>query len=110
MIRNPGYELELPDRTIRLKLDWAAMAAAEDQGVDLLNGGMSRATGLATLLWACAAESQPEMTREDWLGILLRHGEACGLAVASLFARYGAPESADPAGEAEAADGATAKS
>ena len=109
MTFNPGYTLELPDRQIQLKMDWAAIATAEAEGFDLLNGAFDKATGVAAFLWACGRGDAPDLTKEHWLALLLRHGEACGLAVASLFARYGAPEEAAPAGEAKAADGETAK-
>lgn len=107
-MRNAGFDLVLPDRTIKLKLDFAAMEAAEAEGLDLLNGGLGKATGVATFLWAVGQDAAPDLTRDDWLAILLTNGEQCGVAVASLYARYGWPGGKDeeqPAGESGAANG-----
>ena len=107
-MRHASYTFKLADREIELKLNFAALEQAEAEGLDLLNGGLDKATGVATFLWAVGRDSAPDLTRDDWLGILFAHGEACGVAVSALYSRYGWPQSAPgdaPAGESGAAKG-----
>jgi len=90
--------IQAGDEQITLQLNFRTLALAKAGGVNLLGGadlGAMDPLDLAVLVRAFATPAHPDMTEDQALALLIRHGSACTAAITELAQHF--------AGSAEAA-------
>lgn len=74
---------------ITLVMNFRTIALAEDEAPDVVTAfgsGKPKLSGMATLVWAFARPAHPDLTLDDALAIVMRHGKAAGEALGKVFA------------------------
>lgn len=93
-------QFELEGETITLRLNFRAIALAEQHGIDLLNDGAAdlRPTQAATLLKCLCVQDHPEWTEDHALAVVVRAPEQMRDALLKLFTEYGGKASGNAKG------------
>lgn len=82
---------EVEGEPISLRLNFRAIALAEANGIDLLNGSVSEMnlTQAVVLLKCLGAQDQPEFTEDHWLAVVRAEPDKMKKALVDLFEQYG---------------------
>ena len=82
---------EVEGEPITLRLNFRAIAQAEQDGIDLLGQGVPdlTLTKAVLLLKALGAQEQPDFTEDHWLAIVRTAPEDMRNALVKLFEEYG---------------------
>ena len=99
---------EVEGESISLRFNFRAIAMAEENGIDLMNGAVAELslTKAVVLLKCLGAQDQPDYTEDHWLGVVREEPEGMRDALIKLFENYGGK----PEGNAPAAKGRKRKS
>lgn len=85
---------------ISLRFNFRAIAMAEENGIDLMNGAVNELslTKAVILLKCLGAQDHPDFTEDHWLGVVRAEPEGMRDALIKLFESYGGkPEGNAPA-------------
>ena len=92
---------EAEGETLTLQMNFRTIALAEDAKPDVVNsfsrGGKPTLSGVAALIWAFAQPAHPELSQDQALALVMRHGEAAGAALAEVFRAGTATAGGEPA-------------
>ena len=82
---------EVEGEAITLRFNFRAISLAEDNGIDLLNGGVNELslTKAVILLKCLGAQDHPEYTEDHWLAVVRAEPEGMRKALIKLFSDYG---------------------
>lgn len=82
---------EAGGESIALRLNFRSLSLLEAAGLDLFSqAGIAMTLGKTAIMCRClAVNDHPAMTDDEALAIAARHGEAFGLAVLGLIAKFG---------------------
>lgn len=82
---------EVEGEPITLRLNFRAIALAEENGIDLLafNGGGLTPTKSAILIKCLAIQDHPDFTEDHTLALVARAPDALAKALIDLFTSYG---------------------
>lgn len=100
---------EVEGETITLRLDWQSIAMMEDMAVSLFSADGLNLTlsKCATLVKCMTVSTKPEMTLDEALAIVVKHGIAeVGGIILELIAKFGGKPDEGSEGNVEAATAA----
>ena len=82
---------EVEGETISLRFNFRAIAMAEENGIDLLNGAVNELslTKAVVLLKCLGAQDQPDYTEDHWLAVVRAAPDGMRDALIKLFENYG---------------------